>query len=84
MSYLAGKTVKMHALIHNLLQAPIYRNMVRYVWYAAKLMTSCEVLYSVNKAAFLTEVKTEKCECRKQAFIRCSWCRKCSFWLYLR
>jgi hypothetical protein len=29
----------LHALIHNQLQAPIYRNMMSYAWYAAKLVT---------------------------------------------
>jgi hypothetical protein len=37
----------MHKLKHNQLQAPIYRNMVRYVWYAAKLITFCEVFCNV-------------------------------------
>jgi hypothetical protein len=68
--------IDIHALIHNQLQAPIYRNMVRYAWYAAKLITSREVFGNVNQVAFLAEVKTEKCECSKQAFVRCSWCRK--------
>jgi hypothetical protein len=46
---------------------------------AAKLIISCEVLCSVNQAAFVAEVKTEKCECSKQAFVRCS---KFCVWLY--
>jgi hypothetical protein len=60
MSYLVGKTIKLHALIHTQLQATIYRNMVRYAWYAAKLITSHEVICSVNQATFLAEEKTEK------------------------
>jgi hypothetical protein len=28
----------MHALMHSQLQAPVYRNMIRYTWYAAKLI----------------------------------------------
>jgi hypothetical protein len=43
---------------------------------AAKLIISCEALCSVNQAAFVAEVKTEKCECSKQAFVRCSRCYK--------
>jgi hypothetical protein len=30
--------IKIHALIHNQFQAPIYRNMMKYVRYAAKLI----------------------------------------------
>jgi hypothetical protein len=68
---------KMHAFIHHQLPASVYRNMTRYARYAAKLTTH-EVFCNINQVTFLTEVKTEKCECGKQALIRCSWCQKFS------
>jgi hypothetical protein len=57
---------KGHSLIPNQIQAPFYRNTVRY---AAKLITSCEVFCGVSQVAFPAEVNTEKCECSKRAFI---------------
>ncbi|GFG36753.1 hypothetical protein Cfor_09455 [Coptotermes formosanus] len=47
--------IKMHALIHNQLQAPIYRNTIKYAWYAAKLITPREVFCIVNQVAFPDE-----------------------------
>jgi hypothetical protein len=41
--------------------------MVKYVWYAAKLITSREGFCNVKKVAFPAEVKTEKCECGKHS-----------------
>jgi len=69
---------KINAIIHNQLQAPIHRNMIKYAWYAAKLI-SCEVFSNVNQATFPDGVKTAKYECSKPAFIQCSCCCKFSF-----
>lgn len=48
MNFLVGKKgcIKMHTLIHNQLQAPVFRNMV---CYAAKLVTSREFFCSKTK-----------------------------------
>jgi hypothetical protein len=46
--------------------------MVIYARYAAKLITSHKVFCNVNQVAFPAEVRTEKCKCSEQAYIRCS------------
>jgi len=71
-------STKINAIIHNQLQAPIHSNMIKYAWYAAKLI-SHEVFGSVNQASFPDGVKTAKCECSKMAFIQCSCCCKFLF-----
>lgn len=51
--------VKVHALVHNLLHVSVCRNMIRYAWCAARLIT-CEVFCSVNhQFAFLDVVKLQ-------------------------
>jgi hypothetical protein len=46
--------------------------MIRYGWYAAKLITSRDVFCKVNQVAFPAEEKTAKCKGSKQVLLRCS------------
>jgi hypothetical protein len=56
----------MHTLIHNQLQAQFYKNMVRYSWYAAKLITSCKIFCNANGVAFTAKAKTENVNARSK------------------
>ncbi|EZA58474.1 hypothetical protein X777_01173 [Ooceraea biroi] len=69
--------IKIHALIHDQLQALIYSNMLRYAWYAAKLKPNKEYFLNVNQISFPESMKKENCNCEEisSAFIQCSWCR---------
>jgi hypothetical protein len=41
--------------------------MIKYAWYAAKLIISREVFSGVKQFAFPDEVKTATCDCSKQS-----------------
>jgi hypothetical protein len=55
--------IRTHALIHKKLQELMYRNVIKYAQYAAKLIRSREVLRDVNTVPFSDEVETAKCKC---------------------
>jgi len=62
---LVGKTIKIHALTQPVGSIHLQQR-AKYAWYAAKLI-SHEVISSDSQVAHLDEIKTVKCECRKQA-----------------
>ncbi|XP_048509261.1 uncharacterized protein LOC125500394 [Athalia rosae] len=68
--------IKIHSLVHNQLRAPAFEKMIRYAWFAAKLSLDREVFNNVNDIVFPDDVHTQKCDCGKSAFARCSWCRE--------
>lgn len=44
--------LKIHALIHNQLSAPIFQDMLLYAWYASKLIPNRRVFCNVNQVCF--------------------------------
>lgn len=61
--------IKIHLLIHNQLQAPIYSIIMKYAWYARKLIMSHEAFSAGNQIAFLDAINIAECECSEQAFM---------------
>jgi hypothetical protein len=53
--------IEMRALKHRQLHAPVYRNMMKYVWYAPTLITSREIFWNVSHIAFQDEVEAAEC-----------------------
>jgi hypothetical protein len=51
--------------------------MIRYAWYAAKLITSHKVFCDVNQVEFRAEEKNCKMRVQEASIYRCLWCRKC-------
>lgn len=49
--------IKIHSLIHYQLSAPIYHDMLKYAWYAAKLVEKRNVFLNVNQFHFPTLLK---------------------------
>ena len=77
--------IKIHALIHNQLSAPAYQQMLKYAWFAAKLIEDRPFFQIVKQICFPPETKKKRCLCSEQAFVRCSWCYefKCFECFYL-
>ena len=65
--------VKIHALIHNQLSAPIFQSMIQYSWFASKLITDRDVFMNVKEVCF-SERRVNKCSCGSLQFCKCSWC----------
>lgn len=76
--------IKIHSLIHHQLSADIFKNMLSYAWYSAKLVSERSLFGNVNQICFPSDVWKFKCKCEKVAFIRCSICKKylCFFCFY--
>lgn len=51
-------SMKVLAPICNQLQAPVYSNMMNYAWFAARLVTSCEIFISANQVVFPHKTET--------------------------
>ncbi|XP_017882744.1 uncharacterized protein LOC108626532 isoform X1 [Ceratina calcarata] len=67
--------IKIHGIIHNQLSAPVFKDMLRYAWYASKLSDDRDIFLNVNDICFPTHILNKPCGCGKVSFIRCSRCR---------
>lgn len=76
--------IKIHSLIHRQLSAPVFKNMIQYSWFSAKLIEERDIYMNVIDALF-SFPKTSKCSCSRLGFIKCAWCRSifCVFSLFL-
>lgn len=68
--------IKIHSLIHYQLSAPIFKDMIKYAWYASKLLPNRSLFANVNEVCFANNIRQSKCDCTACAFIRCAICRK--------
>lgn len=67
--------IKINALVHHQLSAPIFRNMLKYAWYKSKLLTGDSPhFHTVNDICFPKAVNLNPCTCKKVAFIKCARC----------
>ena len=67
--------IKIHSLIHHQLSAPIFEDMIKYAWFASKLILSRSVFANVNEVCFPTDLRRSNCRCSKSGFIKCAACR---------
>ena len=68
--------IKIHALIHNQLAAPIFRNMIQYAWFASNLIADRDYFDNVNNVCFPERPPKKKCDlCNNVHFAKCSWCK---------
>ena len=68
--------IKIYAIIHNQLSAPTFSAMIRYAWFASKLMDKRENFMNVNRVCFPLNVATNRCsgENMNAAFMKCFTC----------
>ena len=67
--------IKIHSLIHHQLSAPIFEDMIKYAWFASKLIPERTVFGNVNQICFPMEMRQSKCDCKTCAFIKFAVCR---------
>lgn len=67
--------IKIHSIVHHQLSSPIFRNMIKYAWYACKLSSEREIFMNVNEVCFSTEALKTRCSCKQLSFICCAHCR---------
>ena len=67
--------IKIHSVLHHQLSAPIFKEMLRYAWFASKLSDDRDIFGNVNEVCFSIENLKNPCACGNIAFIQCSWCR---------
>ncbi|KAJ4449560.1 hypothetical protein ANN_00962 [Periplaneta americana] len=63
-------------VFENKLSVPIFKAMLKYAWYASKLINEREVFVNVKDICFAAEVRKNVCDCGQPSFICCGWCRK--------
>lgn len=71
--------VKLHSIIAHQLSAPVFKNMIEYSWYAAKLINDRDVFANVKEVCFPETVRKPVCStlnCNNSSFICCSWCKQ--------
>ena len=76
--------IKTHALVHNQIRAPAFKNMIICAWYASHLITDRDYFDNVNSVCFPERPPKSKCSfCTSISFAKCSWCRDfCCFKCY--
>ncbi|GBN35976.1 hypothetical protein AVEN_22431-1 [Araneus ventricosus] len=67
--------IKIQSIVHHQLSSPIFREMIRYAWYAAKLSKEREIFYNVNEVCFPTNLLKNRCSCEQSSFINCARCQ---------
>jgi hypothetical protein len=70
--------IKMHSLIYNQLQAPIFEPMIRYSWYVCGYVTERAGKF-LNANEILFDFSITTCDvsfCQNGSFIKCSHCRE--------
>ena len=65
--------IKIYSFIHNQLSAPVFNAMIKYSWYAIKLISHRFIFFNVNQVYF-PDVRKAKCSYNNMAFIKCSYC----------
>lgn len=66
--------IKIHSLILHQLSAPVFSPMIKYAWFASKLMVDRTIFLNVNEVCFPISLLKKKCICEKVGFIKCAWC----------
>lgn len=66
--------IKIHSLVHNQLSAPIFSPMIKYAWYASKLIEERPFFLNVNTVCFSVTLLKRNCACGNVSFIKCAWC----------
>jgi hypothetical protein len=68
--------IKIHSLVHYQLSAPVFSPMLKYAWFAAKLIQDRSVFLNVNDVCFPLALLKKNCACNNVSFIKCAWCEQ--------
>lgn len=68
--------IKIHSIVHHQLSSPIFRDMLKYAWFASKLCDDRTIFMNMNQVCFSTEALKKHCCCKQAAFIKCARCRE--------
>lgn len=68
--------IKIQSIVHHQLSSEIYKDMIKYAWFAAKLCDDRDIFMNVNEVCFNMEDLKKNCNCTKSAFIKCARCRE--------
>ncbi|XP_070171198.1 uncharacterized protein [Polyergus mexicanus] len=68
--------IKIHSIVHHQLSAPIFFPMLKYSWFAAKLIEERSIFSNVNNVCFPSTLLKKHCACRDASFVKCAWCEK--------
>ncbi|KAJ4426790.1 hypothetical protein ANN_26589 [Periplaneta americana] len=66
------KFIIIFKLIFVPLPVPIFKAMIKYAWYASKLINEREVFVKVKDICFAAEVRKNVCDCGQPSFICCA------------
>jgi hypothetical protein len=70
--------IKMHSLIYNQLQSPLFYRMLRYAWFKPGYCNENPEFDNVRDICFkFSEIDCNIDNCINECFIQCSHCRKC-------
>lgn len=67
--------IKIHSLIVHQLSSHIFRDMIKYAWYACGVGTNKPNFQSVGQVCFSKNNTRHNCICSKSVFIQCAVCR---------
>ena len=68
-------SIRIRSLIHHQLLAPIFQEMIKYVWFASKLSDQRDFFQNVNEVCFPFDKLKEPSACLNVASISCSKCQ---------
>ena len=68
--------LKIHSIVHHQLSSPIFQNMIKYAWYALKLLPETIAFINIIETCFPLTLTRKNCDCNEVAFIQCARCRK--------
>lgn len=69
--------IKIHSIVQHQLSAPCFENMLKYAWYAAKLLETRTIFSNLNDICFPVTIAKQNCACKEISFIKCAWCAIC-------
>ena len=67
--------IRIQSIVHFLLSAPLFKEMIEYAWYASKLITCRDEFMNVSQICFPERPCKSNCSCNNRGFIKCSWCK---------
>lgn len=68
--------IKIQSIVHHQLSSPIFNEMIKFAWHAAKLSEDRDIFLNVNNVCFPTDLLKNHCSCKNSAFINCARCQK--------
>ena len=68
--------IKIHSLILHQLSSTGFSDMIKYAWFASKLIEERTIFTNLNEMCFPISLLKNLCTCKTATFIKCAWCRQ--------